>query len=91
MTSDDKKLIYNLLKKADSYYYGYTRDIFKQEPVFSDDKILETIESNKSTVILEHKNEAGQKNLESAPGKPKNCRRRDDSNLSGYRNGGLFC
>ena len=60
MTSDDKKLIYNLLKTADSCYYGYTRDIFKQEYVFSDDKILKTIESNKSTVILEHKNEAGQ-------------------------------
>ena len=60
MTSDDKKLIYNLLKKADSCYYGYTRDIFKQEPIFSEHKTLETIESNKSTVILEHKNEAGQ-------------------------------
>ena len=24
-------------------------------------------------------------------GKPENCRRRDDSNLSGYRNGSLFC
>ena len=60
MTSDDKKLIYNLLKKADSCYYGYTRDIFKQEPVFSEHKTLDTIESNKSTVILEHKNEAGQ-------------------------------
>ena len=64
MTSDDKKLIYNLLKKADSCYYGYTRDVFKQEPIFSDDKILETIESNKSTIIVEHKNSVGQKNLE---------------------------
>ena len=64
MTSDDRKLIYNLLKKADSCYYGYTRDVFKQEPIFSDDEILETIESNKPTIIVEHKNSVGQKNLE---------------------------
>ena len=55
MTSDDKKLIYNLLKKADSCYFGYTREVFKQEPSFCDDKISETIESNESTVILEQK------------------------------------
>ena len=48
MTSDDKKLIYNLLKKADSCYFGYTREVFKQEPSFCDDKISETIESNES-------------------------------------------
>ena len=55
MTSDDKKLIYNLLKKADSCYFGYTREVFKQEPSFCDDKISETIESNESTVILDKK------------------------------------
>lgn len=55
MTSDDKKLIYNLLKKADSCYFGYTREVFKQEPSFCDDKISETIESNESTVILDQK------------------------------------
>ena len=60
MTSDDKKLIYNLLKKADFCYYGYTRDVFKQEPVFSEHKTLDTTESHETTVILEHKNEAGQ-------------------------------
>lgn len=56
MTSDDKKLIYNLLKKADSCYYGYTRDVFKQEPIFSDDKILETIKIKDSNDISEEKN-----------------------------------
>lgn len=55
MTSDDKKLIYNLLKEADSCYFGYTREVFKQEPSFCDDKISETIESNESTVILDQK------------------------------------
>ena len=55
MTSDDKKLIYNLLKKADSCYFGYTREVFKQEPSFCDDEISETIESNESTVILDQK------------------------------------
>ena len=55
MTSDDKKLIYNLLQKADSCYFGYTREVFKQEPSFCDDKISETIESNESTVILDQK------------------------------------
>ena len=56
MTSDDKKLIYNLLKTADSCYYGYTRDIFKQEYVFSDDKKTETIKIKDSNDISEEKN-----------------------------------
>ena len=37
----------------------------------------------------EEKSELGKKILNA--GKPENCRRRDDSNLSGYRNGSLFC
>lgn len=56
MTSDDKKLIYNLLKTADSCYYGYTRDIFNQEYVFSDDKKTETIKIKDSNDISEEKN-----------------------------------
>lgn len=56
MTSDDKKLIYNLLKTADSCYYGYTREVFKQEYVFSDDKKTETIKIKDSNDITEEKN-----------------------------------
>ena len=56
MTSDDKKLIYNLLKTADSCYYGYTREVFKQEYVFSDDKKTETIKIKDSNDISEEKN-----------------------------------
>ena len=56
MTSDDKKLIYNLLETADSCYYGYTREVFKQEYVFSDDKKTETIKIKDSNDISEEKN-----------------------------------
>lgn len=37
MKADEKQLIYTLLKTADAYECGYTRDKFKTEPVFEDD------------------------------------------------------
>ncbi len=37
MKADEKQLIYTLLKTADAYECGYTRDKFKAEPVFEDD------------------------------------------------------
>lgn len=40
MKKEDKKLIYTLLKTADSYECGYTRDKFAGEPVFADDTEL---------------------------------------------------
>ena len=38
MKKEEKQLIYTLLKTADAYESGYTRDKFKAEPVFEDDK-----------------------------------------------------
>ena len=38
MKKEDKALIYNLLKTADAYECGYTRDNFKVAPEFFDDK-----------------------------------------------------
>ena len=37
MKAEDKKLIYNLLKTADAYECGFTRDKFAGEPVFEND------------------------------------------------------
>lgn len=54
MTSDDKKLIFNLLKTADACNCGYTRDIFKQTPVFSDDEKPESIVQNEPISIQQN-------------------------------------
>ena len=40
MKKEDKELIYTLLKTADAYECGYTRDKFAGEPVFQDDTEL---------------------------------------------------
>ena len=40
MKKEDKELIYTLLKTADAYECGYTRDKFAGEPVFHDDTEL---------------------------------------------------
>ncbi len=40
MKANEKQLIYTLLKTADAYESGYTRDKFKTEPVFEDDEIV---------------------------------------------------
>ena len=48
MKAEDKKLIYNLLKTADAYECGYTRDKFAGEPEFTDDTdntVVEPVES----------------------------------------------
>ena len=37
MKAQEKELIYNLLKTADAYNSGYTRECFAQERVFEDD------------------------------------------------------
>ena len=37
MKANEKQLIYTLLKTADAYECGYTRDKFKTEPAFEDD------------------------------------------------------
>ena len=42
MKAEDKQLIYTLLKTADAYECGYTREKFAGEPVFSDDEIVES-------------------------------------------------
>ena len=41
MKKEDKELIYDLLKKADTYVTGFTGDAFKGQVAFEDDKIVE--------------------------------------------------
>ena len=38
MKKEEKEVIYNLLKSADSYVNGYVRKQFKNQPLFSDDE-----------------------------------------------------
>lgn len=52
MKAEDKKLIYNLLKTADAYECGYTRDKYAVEPDFTDDTdntVVEPVEAVVST------------------------------------------
>ena len=41
MKKEDKELIYTLLKTADAYECGYTREKFAGEVTFSDDAVVE--------------------------------------------------
>ena len=41
MKKEEKEVIYNLLKSADSYLSGYTRQKYAVTPVFSDDEVSE--------------------------------------------------
>lgn len=49
MKAEEKSVIFNLLKTADSYNNGYTRDCFKNEPSFTDDSMNETVKTEKSS------------------------------------------
>ena len=42
MKKNEKELIYDLLKKADSHIMRFTSEAFKKEVVFEDDKVTET-------------------------------------------------
>ena len=46
MKANDKQLIYTLLKTADAYECGYTRQKFDGEPVFSVDMLVECSRSD---------------------------------------------
>lgn len=52
MKAEDKKLIYNLLKTADAYECGYTRDKFTREPDFADDTENPVVEPVETTTEL---------------------------------------
>ncbi len=54
MKKEDKELIYNLLKTADAYECGYTRDKFAVQPVFSDDTVVEYERSESIETTEEH-------------------------------------
>ncbi len=63
MKSEEKQIIYNLLKTADAYEYGYTRDVFSGDPVFSDNEMpgaspsmTKMVETNASGLSLEELN-----------------------------------
>ena len=43
MKKEEKEVIYNLLKTADSYASGYVRKPFQNMPVFSDDEVEEVV------------------------------------------------
>ncbi len=45
MKKEEKELIYTLLKTADAYEYGYTRDKFAVNPIFADDLVVECTQS----------------------------------------------
>ena len=47
MKADEKKLIYTLLKTADAYECGFTREKFAGEPVFNDDAVVECEQSSR--------------------------------------------
>ena len=42
MTADEKQKLFNLLKTADAWNLGYTRDEFAVTPQFSDDEVINT-------------------------------------------------
>ena len=52
MKKEEKQLIYTLLKTADAYESGYTRDKFKAEPVFEDDKDIATSSIQSHTILM---------------------------------------
>ena len=56
MKADEKQLIYTLLKTADAYECGYTRDKFKTEPVFEDDIVNEVQMSGSSSNMTNNEN-----------------------------------
>lgn len=56
MLKEDKETLYNLLKTADANAFGYTRECFKQAPVFVDDEekvvpvaVAESVPESKSS------------------------------------------
>ena len=51
MKAEEKQIIYNLLKTADAYNCGYTRNIFKSQPVFADDIQNTNIQNDNITNI----------------------------------------
>lgn len=53
MKKDDKELIYNLLKTADTYECGYIRDKFIENPVFEDDLESTITEHNLNNKVEE--------------------------------------
>ncbi len=67
MKAEDKKLIYNLLKTADAYECGYTRDKFAGEPEFTDDTenpVVEPVESRSQATLPSLQANLPQKNTE---------------------------
>lgn len=43
MKADEKQLIFNLLKNASAHFNGYTKDVYKSEQNFTDDKEIQCI------------------------------------------------
>lgn len=60
MKAEDKQTLFTLLKTADAYECGYTRDIFATNPEFTDDKIVEsssTMTDSLSSTITDSTNQ----------------------------------
>lgn len=60
MKAEDKQTLFTLLKTADAYECGYTRDIFVNTPEFTDDKIVEsssTMTDSLSSTITDSTNQ----------------------------------
>lgn len=56
MKKEEKEIIYTLLKTADAYECGYTREKFTGEPVFVDDEMVECPQSGSIESTAEHNN-----------------------------------
>ena len=53
MTADEKQKLFNLLKTADAWNLGYTRDEFAVTPQFSDDEVINTATAEPVSVSSE--------------------------------------
>ena len=53
MTADEKQKLFNLLKTADAWNLGYTRDEFAVTPQFSDDEVINTATAEPFSVSSE--------------------------------------
>ncbi|MBR1640659.1 MAG: uracil-DNA glycosylase [Treponema sp.] len=51
MKKEEKELIFNLLKSADTNLYGYRRAEFAEEPVFTDDIMADAPEAEKTAAM----------------------------------------
>ena len=75
MKATDKQVIYNLLKTADAYECGYTRDKFSGEPDFADDTENPAPEAQAASAPLSNQTESSGLSLDELNAKILRCTR----------------